>query len=306
MRLTGTFKSTRTGFTVIELLVSLAVIAVIVSLLIPAVLQVRNAARRTQCQSNLRQIGIAAFAYEQEYRQLPDFRAGGLLFGLLPYVEQNNAFQKTSESIHSPNPADTIGATDAIGRVGVYQCPDDSFLTGHGTTSYMMNVGLLDILGIEQAFLRVPARYVDVTDGLSQTALVSENLQVPVSGAGKRGAWVVNFPVYSFPMTELELDSACDLCLTESRLRPADRPGSGGMPIRSYNGGYNHLLPPNSPRCWSGRAPYEVKPPWSGHTRGVNVLLADGSVRFFSNDIDQDVWQALGTINGAETFGEVP
>lgn len=98
-------RTRRLGFTLIELLVVIAIIAVLIALLLPAVQQAREAARRTTCKNNLKQIGLALFNYEGSYKRFPSGNYGGVLSGgsikcaddglswqfmLLPYLDQGN------------------------------------------------------------------------------------------------------------------------------------------------------------------------------------------------------------------------
>lgn len=102
----------RKGFTLIELLVVIAIIAVLVSLLLPAVQQAREAARRTQCKNNMKQLGLAVHNFESTFQKLPhpgqcdSTGSGSTVYMsqstptlLLPYMEQSNVFQKMDQQL---------------------------------------------------------------------------------------------------------------------------------------------------------------------------------------------------------------
>ena len=103
----------RAGFTLIELLVVIAIIAILVSLLLPAVQQAREAARKSQCQNNLKQLGLAMHNYHSTYNTFPAGRAGTGLFdtnltnrgrgswitSLLPYIDQTALWQQVSNPL---------------------------------------------------------------------------------------------------------------------------------------------------------------------------------------------------------------
>jgi prepilin-type N-terminal cleavage/methylation domain-containing protein len=128
----------RCGFTLIELLVVIAIIAILIGLLLPAVQKVREAAARTQCTNNLKQLGVAVHDYASTYNsQLPALTSstgaprygnyqGGILVTLLPFLEQQNLYNDAAAS-----PGDTWDAGNGLGGtvrqtpVKTYVCPSD-------------------------------------------------------------------------------------------------------------------------------------------------------------------------------------
>ena len=153
----------RTGFTLIELLVVIAIIAVLVALLLPAVQQAREAARRTQCKTNFKQLGLALHNYHDANKLFPPMRTGGYnqangalsgFMSLLPYIDQLPRFQTMSASWTSPTPGANGGNAyppfgndihngdgnyaPYMGTLGVLLCPSD----GGGGVGPSNGVGL--------------------------------------------------------------------------------------------------------------------------------------------------------------------
>jgi prepilin-type N-terminal cleavage/methylation domain-containing protein len=172
----------RTGFTITELLVALSVFALLAALLLPAVQQAREASRRTQCNSNLRQIGIAIGAYESAYGVLPSgANPMSLHIALLPYTEQQ-ALHEEYETAQAHG--DCCGGLPAPPLV---VCPSDP-LSGdtRETSNYAVNFGtgvqrygfngMFQFLGGWDHWPGGSIRYHDVLDGTSQTAALSEIL----------------------------------------------------------------------------------------------------------------------------------
>lgn len=149
----------RRGFTLIELLVVISIIATLAALVLPAVQNARATARRTQCQSNLRNVGLAVQAYSTAHRgQVPSLTGGFTInFGtaatpiaaaapwsvqLLPYLEQQSLFDRlqmsTNDVVGDPNSTDQLALTS----IEAYICPDDQN-GGNGSLSFVANTGYI-------------------------------------------------------------------------------------------------------------------------------------------------------------------
>ena len=199
----------RRGFTLIELLVVIAIIAILVSLLLPAVQQAREAARRSQCQNNLKQLGLAMFNYESTYKAFPIAMGGtgtcpppggGLptgncnrlagTVGLTPFLDADALWNTISR------PNQVGGMWPAMGpppwegnyapwntQLATLLCPSDGAqVTGTADTNYGFNWGD-NGTGIDQnnlsAYRGMAQRYrslklADIRDGTTQTLLMGE------------------------------------------------------------------------------------------------------------------------------------
>ena len=165
-------KNSRSGFTLVELLVVIAIIGVLVGLLLPAVQAVREAARRMQCQNNLRQIGIALHNYHSAYQTLPPAYTtdanGNRLHSwrtlILPFIEQRALHQQIDLSKPWDDPVN-LPISQTV--VPTYACPST---TGDPTTTTYLAV--VDPSGIMSGSQATPFR--KVLDGLSNTIMIVE------------------------------------------------------------------------------------------------------------------------------------
>lgn len=284
------FGSRRRGLTVLELLVALAVVGLLVTLTLPAVQAARESARRVQCTSHLHQIAIAAQNYEAVHRSFPG----------APRMGWGEWKREILGCIEQPDEAEVVP---------IYACPSDTFGTGNlpkNQTCYEMNDGLwaADANGLARAKPQRRVKPRDVTDGLSTTAAFAERLAWPdwapqvVPPTLFQDVWIRR--IRNTAAFVSDLDAFADEC----RLH-ALPPGPGWMSVW----GYHHVMTPNQNSCFNGpqsqpeATNFLAVTATSQHPGGVNVLFADGAVKFVTDGIDRNLWRAVGTRNGREVVG---
>jgi prepilin-type N-terminal cleavage/methylation domain-containing protein len=292
-------KRTARGFTLIELLVVIAIIAVLIALLLPAVQQAREAARRTQCRSSLKQIGLALHNYLDTATSLPpgwigvnavgqpDVNGGngwGWASRILPQMDQTPLFQSINFSLPL---MDAAHATIRTRMLPIYRCPSDAGpdiftmtdssnnpLTQLGTANYVGSFGTSDIdncVGQPAPFRCAGegglshnscVRLSEFTDGTSNTYIAGEHRSNQQLGWHSTWAGVV--------------------------------PGGSDAIVRIL-GTADHT--PNNPLN-------HIDDFSSFHVGGAHFVMGDGSVRFISTNISATVFMGLATRNGGEITGE--
>ena len=312
----------RGGFTLIELLVVIAIIAILIGLLLPAVQKVRQAAARMKCSNNLKQLGLACHAYHDTKGKLPpgtrswvgqnapndtgDWPARWCndftwIFYVGPYIEQE-AWYRLFDQRYSFSREQNDAARRV--RIDTFECPSDigmqqnewgstnwarwraNYVANWGNTNY----GQTAKAGV--AFRGSPFQpkqsraLVAIPDGTSNTLMLSESLVIgswndwggPLSDVGV-ACGGATFQTY-YPPNAASGDEV-------ARFFPADALNDRPTPVFL---GDSELL--QLDQSFAAR---------SSHTGGVNAAMCDGSVRFFSSNIDPAAWRALGTAAGKET-----
>jgi prepilin-type N-terminal cleavage/methylation domain-containing protein/prepilin-type processing-associated H-X9-DG protein len=309
------------GFTLVELLVVIAIIGTLVGLLLPAVQAAREAGRRTQCASNIRQLATALQTYASARRSFPTGRTATSISThafLLPSMEQADAFAKIDPTKAWNDPFHTAVAAWPVPS---FRCPSDpapALPATYAGTNYRFNQGS----GILWAnpptdssdpnygmpapdgvfFLDSRVRPQDITDGMSSTAAISEH------GIGDFDNAVASrndtFWPTTIPATPAVAMQQCE-GIDPTNLAFQRFSNVGGPWLYGYHSTtiYFHVSPPNQRSCMfpPGRIMTTAK---SSHAGGVNLAMCDASVRFVANAVDVGVWRAIGSRNQGESIAD--
>lgn len=329
----------RRGFTLVELLVVIAIFAILIALLFPAVQRAREAARRSQCKSNLKQLGLAIHNYAATMNSLPPHRGGtdgasntniGTLSGLvmlLPYVNQAPLWNTISSAAGQGGNPSRPTFPHPSATPPVLLCPSAPSpgppaapLGGPGRC-YHFNLGdFSSAYANRSSPLRGPfsrqsgqTRVLrDVTDGLSQTIFMAEQSPSESSLA------TADDLKGTFESDPTLFPSACRARVAGGRYITPDIDGHSRLWAFGLTTSHDcvlTILGPNAPSCTY------LSTASSRHPGGVHVLMGDGAVKFVSDKIDDGkqsvdastitsgpspygVWGALGTAQGGETIGE--
>ena len=291
-------RSSRTGFTLIELVVVIAIVGVLIAFLLPAVQRVRDAAARAQCANNLKQIGLAAHGYHDTAKAFPagvrwqkgkdPYLFASWFAFLLPYVEQqglwaatHDAYRQTRKFTNNPP---HLGLSTVV---PVFTCPADARVSQPqlaqreqiivALTSYVgvegQDVNTLDGILFRDSRIRIA----DITDGTSNTLLAGER---PPSPDFQYGWWYGGIGQRHTGSADMVLG------VREQNVMPVTK---GSCPPGTYaftEGSFNN--------------PCDMFHFWSPHTGGgAHFLFADGSVHFLAYSA-APILPALASRAGAE------
>ncbi len=297
----------RYAFTLVELLVVIAIIGVLVALLLPAVQAAREAARRSQCANNIRQIGLAVLNYVDTEGSFPASRwggGGGRVFSahgpILPFMEEQSVHDVIDFDQFWDSPPNEAARAAVI---PIFLCPSDPqkrFPPGWAGTNYEPCEGSDTRMQNGVMFKSSKIRVAEIKDGMSHTACISERLLGDWSNAQITERSDLFLP----GVVPASADEAMNICrnLDISNLSHQGYSNIGAPWLAGTSDhvtGYQHVAPPNDRLCHypPGQSSRGAS---SDHPGGVYLLKCDGSVGFVTESIDVASWRAIGSRNGSE------
>ena len=321
----------RAGFTLIELLVVIAIIAILIALLVPAVQKVREAAARTQCSNNLKQIALGMHAHNDVRKALPGGVGkfgccwGTWLVPVLPYIEQEamaNLYRNWGGNDatgirYGQSPNNTNVTTK---RLSIYTCPSDTPSSPSGNIqnhNYVVNYGNTTFFQSDVVVAGVTIRF----GGAPFNCYPGSTSDDGPPTAAAAATWTRE---YGRPVPLVHITDGTSNTLMLSEVKQGKGLDARGFAWWGGGSGFVTLFGPNSRTdpdvmggAWCNTADPRNAPcttaisappsPFgrrqgarSLHTGGVNAAMSDGSVQFISDSISIPVWQALGTSQGKE------
>jgi prepilin-type N-terminal cleavage/methylation domain-containing protein/prepilin-type processing-associated H-X9-DG protein len=320
----------RSAFTLIELLVVITIIGVLVALLLPAIQAARESARRMQCGSNLKQIGVAMHNHESAFHVLPPAyiaQPGGAsgapdangdagpgftgLFHLLPYIEEATTQKKFNRTLPSWDPSNAAIAKTVI---SIYRCPS----VGDASLTYIVKDAAgspLKPSGTQVEFSR--SNYVLCAGRRDIWTDPRPDLSGVADGVFFRNSRIrvkdiidgTSHTMFAAEQTPTHSDSTWVGIVPGAATCPTPRYAAAGCDVAApqinFHSGPGLFESPPTIKPPNDVFPGYVDETHSDHPGGCNVLMGDGSVRWVSDLINQLLWEAMATRAGRESVNEV-
>ncbi len=321
------------AFTLIELLVVIAIIAVLIALLLPAVQQAREAARRTQCKNNLKQIGLALHNYHDTFLVFPygtanvatTFVAAGQSVTnhsgwplLLPYIDQSPLYNQFNFSaatrsgtfspswyppcngtIAGPAAAVTANMNLSTKKIVAFTCPSDAGPDSYPYADSVYGCGVASSQYINYGF--------SDTDGIPVTLWDTEDRNTRAL-FGQNSRSTIRDCSDGTSNTAMVVETTRNVYDGNANIWACAQYAGNGVYLGDPRGINNQICcswdtPPNARPQKIGTLG-EFNTAGSSHVGGCHIVLADGSVRFLNQNMDATTRQNLGSIADGKTLGE--
>jgi len=289
------------GFTLVELLVVIAIIGILVGLLLPAVQAAREAARRTQCTNNLKQIGLAMHNYHDTYGSLPFATTYGTYYAhtwcefILPFMEQDTFYDKIDFNI-----GNSTGANKALFTsqpFESYQCPSNPFSDRLTTRSG----GNFDGWDVPTQGLNYPvcagaintgAYSTDCTNAFPVPSFCISEFAQTWTTAGAKGPGMFHRTIAAAKLRDVTDGTSNTFMAGERQAEDLD---FGGAFSNNFPVAFTGMKPNSLNRNESASSDYRNNGGFSSyHPGGVQMVMGDGAVKFISETIDFVSWCRIG------------